>query len=507
MSKKQLSDVLADAPSGNSSSEMSIANRVACITLTILVSVICGAYTMEIIKGNRTVFYVVLTFILSYIPVAVCWITFYKKRDTTIVKHAISSGFAVLYTFLLFTAQNDLVFTYVIPMLLVVMLYNDFRYTTLLGIGVIIENIGYIIYTALTKDLSAQGIVTLEIQGFLILITTAYFLVVSYNSSKFQNRKLARIDEEKARISGMFEHTMQVSEHMTQNVAEITSQMKSLSISVEHTMNSMSEVTTGTNESAEAIQNQLIKTEEIQEHIVNVQHATDEISNDVSSATQAIHTGQEQVSTLIGLTEISDKASGDVAGALASFREYTDQMNSITDLITNVASQTSLLALNASIEAARAGEAGRGFAVVASEISNLAGQTTSATENITGLISNISGQLQIMIDTINNLVESNKKQNESAEKTATSFHTIAQNISVIQQQSSSLTSTVSELASANKVIVDNIQTISAITEEVSAHSNETYTGSEQNQTIVSDVNRLVQSLNEDAEKLRAIEHH
>lgn len=506
MSNKPITNVLADAPRGNSSTEMTIANRVSCIALTAIVTVICAAYSIEVVKGNRNVSYVVVTFILAYLPAILCWIFYKMRSDTTMIKHIVSYGYAILYTYLLFTAQNDLVFTYVFPMLIVITLYNDFKYTTIIGAGVIIENIGYIIFSALTKQLEPQGIVALEIQGFLSLIMTINFLIVSFETSRFQNMKLARIDKEKSKISGLFEHTMQISRHMSENVTAIASQMDTLKSSVEQTMNSMSEVTSGTNESAEAIQNQLVKTEEIQSHISTVEHAAEEIHDGVSAAAAAVRTGQEHVSSLISLTEQSDKASADVASALTSFREYTDQMNSITDLITSVASQTSLLALNASIEAARAGEAGRGFAVVASEISSLAGQTTSATENITGLINNISDQLQIMINTINTLIESNKKQNASAGKTAESFDTIAESTTHIQEQSASLASIVSELASANKVIVDSIQTISAITEEVSAHSNETYTGSEQNQQIVAEVNALVQSLNEDADQLSAVEN-
>lgn len=506
MSNKPLTNVLADAPRGNSSAEMTIANRVSCIALTAIVTVICAAYSVEVVKGNRTVTYVAITFILAYLPAILCWIIYKMHSDSTVIKHIVSYGYAILYTFLLFTAQNDLVFTYVFPMLVVITLYNDFKYTAIIGAGVVIENIGYIVFSALTKQLEPQGIVALEIQGFLSLIMTINFLLVSFETSRFQNMKLARIDQEKSKISGLFEHTLQISRHMSENVTAIASQMDTLKGSVEQTMNSMSEVTSGTNESAEAIQNQLVKTEEIQSHISTVEHAADKIHDGVSAAAAAVRTGQEHVSSLIGLTEQSDKASADVALALTSFREYTDQMNSITDLITSVASQTSLLALNASIEAARAGEAGRGFAVVASEISSLAGQTTSATENITGLINNISSQLQIMINTIHTLIESNKKQNASAGKTAESFDTIAESTAHIQEQSAALASIVSELASANKVIVDSIQTISAITEEVSAHSNETYTGSEQNQQIVSEVNALVQSLNEDADQLAAVQN-
>lgn len=69
-------------------------------------------------------------------------------------------------------------------------------------------------------------------------------------------------------------------------------------------------------------------------------------------------------------------------------------------MITSVANQTSLPALNASIGAARAGEAGRGFAVVATEISGLANQTQSATVDITDVIRSVSDKLQAAAGTV-----------------------------------------------------------------------------------------------------------
>jgi methyl-accepting chemotaxis protein len=73
-------------------------------------------------------------------------------------------------------------------------------------------------------------------------------------------------------------------------------------------------------------------------------------------------------------------------------RSRTEQIEKVTQVIQSIASQTNLLALNAAIEAARAGDLGRGFAVVADEVRNLAGRTSSATEEVTQIVSDIRQQ-------------------------------------------------------------------------------------------------------------------
>jgi methyl-accepting chemotaxis protein len=76
------------------------------------------------------------------------------------------------------------------------------------------------------------------------------------------------------------------------------------------------------------------------------------------------------------------------------------EISEVTDLISRIAGQTNLLALNATIEAARAGEAGRGFAVVAQEVKTLAGQTATATQNISRRIDAIQSVSQRSVEAI-----------------------------------------------------------------------------------------------------------
>lgn len=203
------------------------------------------------------------------------------------------------------------------------------------------------------------------------------------------------------------------------------------------------------------------------------------------------------------LKEINEAGNGAVQ-EVEGLKGSTEQMESIVALIKSVASQTSLLAFNASIEAARAGEAGRGFAVVAQEISNLAGQTQKATGNISSLIEGISNEIGSVVGVIHSLVESNNMQIESAQVTSESFDKIVDSVSRIRTNSGELSEIVESLAAANDEIVESNRTISAITEEVSSHSTATCTATENNQCTVREVQDLVAGMTSTADRLQNI---
>ncbi|MBR1692224.1 MAG: hypothetical protein IJ711_05540 [Lachnospiraceae bacterium] len=484
-------------------SELAMVNKVAVMALTILCSIISVAYVAEFVKGNRTIVYVLITVILCMVPIVGGWVVFNRDKESQLIRHIVAIGFAIMYMFVLFTANNDLVFTYAIPMLIIVTLYSDLRYTRLIGVGVAIVNIIEIVIRFLRTDVSAEKLVSIEIQGLLTVLVVVYFIWVAGTTAMFERIRGARLELEKEKTEELLGSVLEISGKMTGTVSDVVTEMDTLKTSVDETLFAMTEVANGSNESAQAVQSQMEKTEEIQQHIGNVGAVSTTITDNVRSTATAVSEGQKHMDRMNDLTDQIDKAGKDVAEALQSFQNITSQMNSITDMITEIATQTSLLALNASIEAARAGDAGKGFAVVATEISTLSNQTTQATNDINGLISNISTQLDAMVNTIENLLKMGQEESVCAEETTRSFTEITQNVEDIQTHSTELDSIVKKLAQANDEIMSSIETISAMTEEVTAHASGTYNNSEQNQQIVAHINELVENLNNNANVLKS----
>ncbi|MBR4514962.1 MAG: hypothetical protein IKO61_08775 [Lachnospiraceae bacterium] len=485
-----------------SQSEIAIANRAATWAVTVINLVIIAAYILEVVKGNRTVGYVAIAVALALLPIVSSWFFYMKDEESEIVKHTVASGFSLMYMYVLFTASNPLVFTYVIPLMVIVTLYSNQKYQTIIGVSAAGVNIIDVIRQAMNNPDSSQ-VVTMEIQGLLMVLIAAYFVLSSVKSAQYDKIRRARLLVEQGKTEQILMDVLDVSGKMTDTVSNVSNEMESLRRSVESTVQSMNEVNLGTSESSDAIQGQLMMTEQIQEHIKLVEEVSQTLNQRVQTTFDAVEAGRQNINRMDNLTDQVDTAGKDVATAIHTFKDKASQMNNITEMIQSVASQTSLLALNASIEAARAGEAGRGFSVVATEISNLSGQTTDATNDINRLIQDITSQIDTMVATIEHLIKVGEDESRCAEETAKSFGVISENVDDIHNQSNTLDELVDKLAKSNEEIMRSIETISAMTEEVTAHATETLNISENNQDIVTHINELVEDLNNDAEELKS----
>ncbi|MBR1876299.1 MAG: hypothetical protein IJ805_04245 [Lachnospiraceae bacterium] len=489
----------------NESNE-SYVNRTALILFTVLTSIIALAYLVQLVKGELEPYKVAIVEVFDLLPMILGWVLYKRDPDTTYVKHVIGIGYGIFYAIICFITTNTvLVFVYAIPTVLLTSMFDDMRLSLTTGIGVSLIAIIHAIRFASYKNWEGGAVADLEIEVLIMIIISVFSYTVNKVITKINSGRIITINAASEKTSKMLDSIMEVSHQLADDVAEVSSKMDQLALSSEETLTAMHEVQSGSTDSAESIQNQLVKTEEIQKQIENVTRASESIGVNMQDTVDAIHEGRDNIGNLIRQAQESETAGNEVVREVEDLRATTQQMESIVELINNVASQTSLLSLNASIEAARAGEAGRGFAVVASEISNLAGQTQNATGNISTLIDGISSEINKVVGAINSLVESNRIQNEAAGVTSQSFDKIVESARRIRTDSGELSNIVARLAEANNEIVESIQTVSAITEEVSAHSTTTVSTTETNREIVEEVRSLVGDVIEAAERLKATE--
>lgn len=484
--------------------EMARNNQVVIVGYTIYNIVLLGAYIIEVLKKSRTLLYFCIFASLSLVPLILMHVTFRRDKSSILIRLIFGVGYGIFYTFTVFTTYSPVAFVYGILVSLFVLVYSDIKYTTRMGIGLVVINILNVIYTGIQGEISAEDLPNVEIRIAFVILYFVFMLFMSKVMMRNNEDKLTQIENDKARVTAMLNQIMDISSHMSGNINMVSEKMENLEASFVNTKNSMTEVSNGTNDTAESIQSQLMKTEEIQDFVRRVEEVAAQIENGMEDAGTEVAAGKEKIDELIRQVNISDDASKKVSEELAKLMEYNGQMQSIIEIIDNITSQTSLLALNASIEAARVGEAGKGFAVVASEITNLADQTQSATVDIADLIENISSELDMVVKVINYLMDNSKLQGIAATETASSFETIASKTTDIQQQTEELSQLVSELANSNEAIVESIQTISAATEEVTAHSQATLESSDENTNIVGDVGNMVNELQSLADRLNAL---
>ena len=265
----------------------------------------------------------------------------------------------------------------------------------------------------------------------------------------------------------------------------------------------MENVTEGANQSVGAIEIQKQNTEKIHNYIQGVEETVSSITKEVQTAEDKLIEGNKVMDDLLEQVKASEVSNAQVAEKMTELKEYAGKMQDIMGLISNVASQTGLLALNASIEAARAGEAGRGFSVVATEISNLSAQTNNATGEINEIIETIVKSIEEMTSSVETLLESSRLQNQYVDTTASNFEEIHKSTQGIVALVSTLKETVDVVMEENKQIEQGIDNVYSVTQKVMDGANETLAVCNTNLQSIAHVTEIMDILSKEADKLQS----
>ncbi len=230
--------------------------------------------------------------------------------------------------------------------------------------------------------------------------------VQAFKDSLARNREL----EEDARRSGADtaarrrEAMLKLADDLEHAVGDA---VQSLTASASETQTTARRLTENANATLSQSTSVSAAAEQASTNVSAVAGAAEELGSSVVEIGRQIRHSVDKARAAVDKAEVA-------AGIIAELETASGRINSIVDMISQIAGQTNLLALNATIEAARAGEAGRGFAVVAAEVKGLAKQTSDATTEIMQQIAGIQSTTNRAVEAIGDVSATIQEINDAA---------------------------------------------------------------------------------------------
>ena len=174
----------------------------------------------------------------------------------------------------------------------------------------------------------------------------------------------------------------------------------------------------------------------------------EDISKISEKMTESARESQNILGALLESSRESQDTAKDIEEQVAVTNDSVQQIQSVTEYITDIAEETNLLALNASIEAARAGDAGKEFAVVAQQIQKLAEQSNSSAAQIGANIQELVDTTEGIVKAMSLISNALRKQEESVDQTKRIFDELNESIGDINQKEMDMQKNVTDMNQA-----------------------------------------------------------
>lgn len=187
---------------------------------------------------------------------------------------------------------------------------------------------------------------------------------------------------------------------MDENIESITENANNTAESSESVVSAFEEVAAGIQEQAESVNRINENVHSISNDITDTHNISNELMSENQSMIEQVDSGETQILYMKNHMDTLDYSIGSAVNTVKELEESMENIQEFLSAIDNIATQTNLIALNASIESARAGEAGRSFAVVAEEIRNLAEASGEAVQDINQIMSEMHSNTQEAVETV-----------------------------------------------------------------------------------------------------------
>lgn len=402
-----------------------------------------------------------------------CWVPFFSgdlllrirgKADDR-YRYALVIGYGIFYTFLICTTDSPIAFTYILPVVSLLVLYKDRKFM----VGCAIANIASVLVSVIYHLVVLGQNTATDQKNYQLQIACLLLCYIGYIMSirhliESDGALTDSIKADLKRVVTTVEQVKTASNTIMDGITvvrELATENKHGSDIVVDGMNKLTDHN-GQLQSRTASSQEM--TGDINSQVQNVASMINDMVSLTAESGKHAKTSSVDLESLVQTAGTMADLSNEVEHILDAFKTEFETVKQETGTIDSISSQTNLLALNASIEAARAGEAGKGFSVVAEQIRKLSTETKDSSGQISEALSRldeISGKMTSSIEETLKLIQATL---EKVTQTGENVNKITQDSSLLGEHIQTIDSAMKEVESSNRQLVENMEQVSSIVE-------------------------------------------
>ena len=402
-----------------------------------------------------------------------CWVPFFAgdlllrirgKADDR-YRYALVIGYGIFYTFLICTTDSPIAFTYILPVVSLLVLYKDQKFM----VGCAIANLASVIVSVFYHLVVLGQNTATDQKNYQLQVACLLLCYIGYIMS------IRHLIESDGALTDSIKADLK-------RVVTTVEQVKTASNTIMDGITVVRELATENKHGSDIVVDGMNKltdnNDQLQSRTASSQEMTGDINSQVQNVASMINdmvsltaeSGKHAKTSSVDLESLVQTAgtmadlSNEVEHILDAFKTEFETVKQETGTIDSISSQTNLLALNASIEAARAGEAGKGFSVVAEQIRKLSTETKDSSGQISEALSRldeISGKMTSSIEETLKLIQATL---EKVTQTGENVNKITQDSSLLGEHIQTIDSAMKEVESSNRQLVENMEQVSSIVE-------------------------------------------